>query len=368
MSPPQQELESNRLVKRQTLRRQVSDLLLADITSGRLRVGDKLPSIHVLSRRHNISTTPIRTAIHELEASGYLERRHGSGTYVQMTQPRLSMQRTVMLCIEARAHLYGELATLLAADLLGKGLLPAVVDTQHEEGRAARLAQALASDARFFIIRGEASLPFGQIAKASFPNRHFIGAISWETLTPFQNLHRVLSDYQGGGRLVAEHLWNAGHRRVLLVGTPSMIEAAANSASRSHQHGWGFARRWRELGGTQATLTSHWVPGDDVLLDEQGVVAAFRGTKAPTAIFGLRDLETWHTQTVLLRHAPKLADSIGLVGYGNTPWSQAGHPPFSTVDLDLPHIADQTLRMIEALLENQSPPDPPPLLPHLVLR
>ncbi|MDD4061350.1 MAG: substrate-binding domain-containing protein, partial [Kiritimatiellae bacterium] len=113
---------------------------------------------------------------------------------------------------------------------------------------------------------------------------------------------------------------------------------------------------------------SHWVPGDDVLIDEQGVVAAFRGTKAPTAIFGLRDLETWHTQTVLLRHAPKLADSIGLVGYGNTPWSQAGHPPFSTVDLDLPDIADQTLRMIEALLENQSPPDPPPLLPHLVLR
>ena len=361
--------ETMRPRRQSALKRQIRQLLLSDITSGRMQVGDKLHSIHELSRLYDVSTTPIRDAIRELETVGYLERRHGSGTYIKMNRPQLSMDRTVMLCLEARAHLYGSLNTLLATHLLGNGLLPAVVDTQHEEGRTERLAQALASDARFFILHGEATLPFEQIARAASPGRHFIGAISWETNIHIQNLHLVLSDYQGGGELVADHLWGKGHRRVLLIGTDSMIQAITYPAILQHRHGPAFARKWLELGGTYTTLTSQWAPGDDACLDAQDVLASFHGANAPTAIFGLRDLELWHAQTILLQRAPDLAATLELVGYGNTPWSQAGHPPFPTVELDIETIASHIVRIIDTLLTDDSAqPAPAPVMPRLILR
>ncbi len=356
------------LVQRQTLQRQVHDVLLADVTSGKFQVNQKLPSIHALARRYTISTTPIRKAILELENDGYLERRHGSGTYVLKTQPRLSMRRTVMLCMAARAHLYGTFNTLFSSRLFAKGLLTAVVDTEREEGRSHRLAQALASDAQCFVIHGETSLPFEQIAKNARPGRHFLGVFTWETRVPFHNLHRVLSDYRGGGRLVADHLWSRGHRHVLLIGTQTMIKAVDTPATLRHQHGCSFAQRWRMLGGALTTLASELAPADNITVDTAAFLDRLRQSPAPTAVFGLRDLELWHAQTLLLRHAPKLADSMELIGHGNTPWSQAGHPPFSTVDLGLEEIADHAMRIVEAILNDRKPPDPDPVRQHLVLR
>jgi len=44
-----------------------------------------------------------------------------------------------------------------------------------------------------------------------------------------------------------------------------------------------------------------------------------------------------------------------VVGYYNTPWSQASDPPVTSVDLDLPGITDHTLRAIDAVLSSHKP-------------
>ena len=71
-----------------------------------------------------------------------------------------------------------------------------------------------------------------------------------------------------------------------------------------------------------------------------------------------------------MNHKPDLAASVEIIGYGNTPWSQAGHPPFSTIDLDLERMADETTRVIEALrAETLSEPAGPIILPpRLIIR
>ena len=361
--------ESARPLRQSALKRQIRQLLLSDITSGQMQVGDKLRSIHELSRLYNVSTTPIRKAILELEAAGYLIRRHGSGTFIQMNHKPLSMANTVMLCIEARAHLYGELNSLLVGKLLSAGLLPAVVDIAAEEEVTTRLTRALASDARFFVVHGNADFNVDRLVKAAFPDRHVLGVISWETQVRPPNLHCILSDYAEGGRLVARHLWAQGHRRVLMMGTASIVSDITSTDVLRHRHGWGFAQRWKELGGSYATFSSGWSPGHDIRLNEPEFMAIFRGGNAPTAIFGLRDLEAWHARTLLLKQAPALAASMEMVGHGNTPWSQASNPPFSTVDLNLEEIADHTMLILEKLLAGEaSPPDPKPVHPRLILR
>lgn len=56
--------------------------LLKDLSEGKLRVGTKLINEQGLASRFAVSRLTVREAVAALATAGYLERRHGSGTYV----------------------------------------------------------------------------------------------------------------------------------------------------------------------------------------------------------------------------------------------------------------------------------------------
>ncbi|HEV3267133.1 MAG TPA: GntR family transcriptional regulator [Acidimicrobiales bacterium] len=56
--------------------------LLQDLVGGTLRVGTKLVNEESLAARFNVSRLTVREAVAALVTAGYLERLHGSGTYV----------------------------------------------------------------------------------------------------------------------------------------------------------------------------------------------------------------------------------------------------------------------------------------------
>src|SRR5438128_8293389 len=58
-----------------------------------LEVGDAIPSERQLSQDMRVSRLTIRAALDELVRDGYLDRRHGSGTYV--TEPKISQPLTL---------------------------------------------------------------------------------------------------------------------------------------------------------------------------------------------------------------------------------------------------------------------------------
>jgi GntR family transcriptional regulator len=64
----------------------VRQLILA-ILSEDLKVGQKLPSIRALARRHQIHSNTVSAAYHHLLGEGWLELRSGSGLYVRPRQP-----------------------------------------------------------------------------------------------------------------------------------------------------------------------------------------------------------------------------------------------------------------------------------------
>src|SRR5580693_2076406 len=61
---------------------QISAQLQAAVTGGALRAGDRLPSSRDLSATLGVSRTVVTNAYARLFAEGWLEGRHGSGTYV----------------------------------------------------------------------------------------------------------------------------------------------------------------------------------------------------------------------------------------------------------------------------------------------
>jgi GntR family transcriptional regulator len=62
--------------------------LLADLVNGTTPVGTKLPNEQDLAARFGVSRATVREAVGGLVESGYLLRRHGSGTFVTLLPSR----------------------------------------------------------------------------------------------------------------------------------------------------------------------------------------------------------------------------------------------------------------------------------------
>ena len=95
--------------------------ILAQIISGALEVGAKLPSENDYCRMFSVSRPIVRTALSRLDADGIVERKRGSGTYIKRRPPhRLSDfaqpgdLAVLLQCVEYRIEVEGTAAALAA--------------------------------------------------------------------------------------------------------------------------------------------------------------------------------------------------------------------------------------------------------------
>lgn len=70
--------------------------LLRDLVTGKLRVGTQLVNEQGLATRFDVSRSSVREAVSALVTAGYLERHHGSGTFVvSLPGPRHALDATL---------------------------------------------------------------------------------------------------------------------------------------------------------------------------------------------------------------------------------------------------------------------------------
>jgi len=121
-SRPSSPQASQRLVA-ERLSDRLAALLLAQIDSGALRPGDRLPTEQQLAARHGVSRTVVREAVHQLKSRALLVSRQGSGVFVSIARRgrTLSFDADVPESLESVVHvrevrraLEGETAALAA--------------------------------------------------------------------------------------------------------------------------------------------------------------------------------------------------------------------------------------------------------------
>jgi len=98
-------------------------VLIAQIDSGALRPGDRLPTEAQLSARHGVSRSVVREAVQRIKSRGLLHSRQGSGVYVASPPAHrplafdptvLESMEAVVQVVELRRVLEGEIAALAA--------------------------------------------------------------------------------------------------------------------------------------------------------------------------------------------------------------------------------------------------------------
>jgi DNA-binding LacI/PurR family transcriptional regulator len=76
-------MTTSSLVATNTHTGRITRVLYENLVNGKVRVGDRLPSIRTLGKTFNVQRETIRRAMGSLADEGFLEMRPGSGTYVK---------------------------------------------------------------------------------------------------------------------------------------------------------------------------------------------------------------------------------------------------------------------------------------------
>lgn len=333
-------------------RTQIYEALREEIRSGRRAPGAKTPSLRSLAARFKASVFPVRHAMARLEAEGYVIRRHGSGVYVQHRPPEFRMTDSAMLCMDATGHVFSDLAALLHERLHDLGLFASVLDVAHGDAHDL-LRRAQYSEARFIILHAGRYFPFAALDPKALAHKHLIAVITWESPLFLDRVHRVLVDHVAGSAAMIRHLWSGDHRHVLLAGPDDMLACSGSWDGRGpcpitlNVPGAGFAGRWRRRGGRVTTLVcTHDRADGRPACDAERLLAVMNGRQAPSAVVGFRDVDAWDVREILRRRQPETLDRLSFVGYGDTPWSQTSHPPFTTQNWNLTEVADVTQEII----------------------
>ena len=90
-------LEHDGSASRRTKHRQVFEHFLADIESGKLKEGERLPSETALVKQFASSRPTVARALRDLQNLGLVERKVGSGTYVRKAQKPIESWRFGLL-------------------------------------------------------------------------------------------------------------------------------------------------------------------------------------------------------------------------------------------------------------------------------
>lgn len=102
---------------------QLVNALTEQIRSGRLNAGDKLPTEAAIMKDFGVSRTVVREGISRLQASGWVDTRHGIGTFVlpksehpsfRISPEHMGTLREVIALLEFRISVETEAAALAA--------------------------------------------------------------------------------------------------------------------------------------------------------------------------------------------------------------------------------------------------------------
>ncbi|MFP4027180.1 MAG: GntR family transcriptional regulator [Candidatus Brocadiia bacterium] len=337
----------------------ICETIRAEIVAGKRSSGARLPSVGELARRFGTTSGPVGEAIVRLEQLGYVEINEKGEVFVTEDLPHVTLSRTIAVGLGAGKHVWGELADLLGTMVQSDERIPIFFDADDEDGRQ-QLMRLGRSEVQAFIVRGSGGFPYSILESELFANKIIVGIAEWQG-PELPGMMRVLSDYEAGARELARYLFQRGHRRALVMapaGYGSVSEDLEETSSGDGlfdplQPREAFIYEWRKLGGEfQPVSVPHSV---EVLprLNEEEILSSFQQDKHPTVVFSTLDVISFTTQRLLRQDHPELADEVEFAGFYDTPWSQVGIPPFTSVNLQLQELAVRAHRMLQKALAGQ---------------
>ena len=156
----------------------------------------------------------------------------------------------------------------------------------------------------------------------------------------------LTSDGFGGGQQVAEHLFQEGHRRVLMT-------AYRTPLYNIEQRIAGFFSGLRAC-GIDVSESEALIRVDNDLEAAEELLSRLHSDHPPTAVFAVNDTMALHLMDALEQAGLRVPDDVSVVGFDDDPAAARARPALTTVGLKKRDIGAVSARMV---LERLSVPN-----------
>lgn len=327
--------------------RQVSEALRKAILAGEYQAGDKLPSEAALVERFQTSRITVGRALRDLQQSGLVERRAGSGTYARSVEGSGGLFFGLLIPDLGRTEIFepicrgmsrlpeaGRNALLLGSSAEGGS------DSREEQAWRLCLQYVRQSVAGVFFAPLELSPVMDEV------NRRVLRALD-EANIPVVLLDRYALPYPGrsehdlvgidnrrAGYLITEHLLKLGCRR---IGFAAPTASAATVEARVA----GYREALYQYGAPMEAALVQW-------FDPADATAVSRLMKGmdPDAFVCANDKTAGRLMQTLLATGWRIPDDVRIVGIDDVEYASLLPVPLTTIHqpcLEIGEVAMATM-------------------------
>ncbi len=355
--------------QRVTKHRRVHDHLLADIQSGQLKPGDRLPSEAELGRLFDASRITVAKAVLDLQRMGLVTRRPGAGTHVQGQHP-------------VPGHTFGLLIPELGLTEIFEPICRGMMRTSYARpdallwGNASASSREAAKEAEqmvhSFIAQKVAGVFFAPLelnGEKDSVNRRIARALERAQIPvvlldrcylpyPERSAHDLVGvDNRRAGYIAAAHLLGLGARRLAFLGD----EHSANTVDA------------RVTGFHEALRIFHVAPERDPVWrgspEDEAFVRSIIESARPEAIVCANDLTAARLMQTLLSLGVRIPEEVRIVGMDDVKYASLLPVPLTTVHQDCAGIGAVAMATMLERLEHPELPIRDVLVPvRLVVR
>ena len=145
---------------------------------------------------------------------------------------------------------------------------------------------------------------------------------------PYDDVHSIRSDNAQGGRIAAQHLWNAGYRKPVFLGPIDSVQR------QFHERYEGFADELKNLGGDTVVMRD-MQPADRMAQGREAIALLEAGGTHYDAIFAACDSIALGALEALRERGVSVPGDVGIIGYDGIAETQHSSPPLTTIKPDL---------------------------------
>ena len=332
---------------RPSLNARIADVLRERVAA--MRPGEPFGTEVALASECGVTRMTVRKAVNALVAEGLVERRAGVGLFVREKDAVTRRWRFIAgnflwdPAIKAASAVRRE-AAKIGVDV---ELRDAGGDMKTLLDEIAVLPDSGAVGAVVFSQHGEA---FDDAVRA-VAAKGFPLVVLDEKLNARSGVDCVLSDNDLGGRLVAERLVRAGHRRLAFVGdfVADTVRTRWDGFSKLVVKLTGEKPRKYDIKGEDRF--SEWA---DEIRDVVGRIV--RQKDRPTAVFCSCDAIARHVMRALADMGLSVPGDISLVGFDDDPIAEWTTPALTTVRQDFAAIGKSAVKALVSRIERPSAP------------
>jgi GntR family transcriptional regulator of arabinose operon len=213
----------------------IYEYLKEQIVLNRYGEDRQLPTESALIERFSVSRITVKRALDELEQSGYIYRKRGSGSYVKPRnelyggegEPSSLLQRVVAFILPSDASSgLSEYIHGAAEALEAKGYYLSIHTTNESTVKERELLETLPKKG----IQGIIFYPINARTNMDVVHAHYMNGYPILTIDKYYEglpVSSVVSDNYGGGYMAAKHLIDQGHARIAFVSTVSLDSASS---------------------------------------------------------------------------------------------------------------------------------------------